>query len=114
MSKCQKESCAASPTVTDYRSIFYVIHLAIVESGDGLYVSGASALSQVRKHYSKQSINLVLTTFHTHSRQTLIVISSTFIFIPLGLFVRFQRMLQFLDIVWWYLTIPIPQYYLLA
>ena len=36
-SKCQDESRATSSTVTDYRSIFYVIHLAIVEStsGDG-------------------------------------------------------------------------------
>ena len=74
MSKCQDESCATSPTVMDYRSIFDVIHLAIIESTIG---NGPFLLSSTKseKHYSKQSTNLVLTTFHTHSRQTLTVTS---------------------------------------
>ena len=74
MSKCQDESCATSPTVMDYRSIFDVIHLTIVESTIG---NGPFLLSSTKseKHYSKQSTNLVLTIFHTHSRQTLTVTS---------------------------------------
>ena len=73
-SKCQDESCATSPTVTDCRSILYMIHLATVEStsGDGPFLLSST---KSEKHYSKQSINLVLTTFRTHSRQILIVTS---------------------------------------